>query len=141
RAHFPDLVEEHRAARHRLEPPRLVAKRARKAAALVSEQLRFQQRIWDAAAVQHRQPGLAAGALSVNQPSDQFFADTRFASDQHLRITARRRDGISLDGLDGLSRANKAVNLGYGHQRHTSSFALGLQEGYRRRLKADPAAI
>ena len=94
--HLADLVEKHRAVMRELELARLVAIGAREAAADVSEQLRFEERLRHTAAV-HCDEGLAGTrAVVVDTARDDLLADTALASDQDFRIGAR-------DALDFLA--------------------------------------
>jgi hypothetical protein len=90
--HLADLVEEQGAAVGRLEQPGVAAAaRAGERAFLVAEQLRFQQRLGDRAAV-HRDEGAQGGAvraLAVDGLGHQLLAAAGLALDQHGGRRAR----------------------------------------------------
>jgi len=60
------------------------------AAADVSEQLRFEERVSECGAVDGNQGGASAAAAGVNEASDDFLADAAFASYENLRVASRR---------------------------------------------------
>src|SRR5205823_13508663 len=84
-----DFVEKHGAAVRLPQEPRVVAIRARETAARVAEELRLEQRVGDAGAVDRHERSLAPAAAAVNQPRDDLLADARLARDQHLRVRPR----------------------------------------------------
>jgi hypothetical protein len=57
------------------------------------EKLRFEQRFWNAAAVDRHERPVQTSALGVNELSDDFFADPRLAKDENLGL----RSGGGLD--------------------------------------------
>ena len=88
-AHLPDFVHEDGAAVGGLEPAALVAVGVGEAALHVTEQLRFEQRVREAGAVDGDERAAAAAAALVNQPRDDFLADAALTGDEHLGIGAR----------------------------------------------------
>ena len=85
-ARLADFVEEDGAAVGELEQAGLVAVGAGEAAAHMTEQLRLEQRIGNRGAVERDQLDVAASALLVNQPRDDFLADTALASEENLGV-------------------------------------------------------
>ena len=107
-AHLADFVEKHRAVLRLLEEARLVAIGAREAPAGVAEQLRFQQRVRHAGAVDRDQRIRRAVAALMNETRDHFFADSGLARNQDLRIRASRALDIALNASDRLALANES---------------------------------
>ena len=91
-AHRPDFVEEQRAAVGLLEPSLPVADRARERAAHVTEELGFEQRLGNRAAVDRDEPMHVPRTVLMNRARDHFLAAARFASDENR--AAGRRDGF-----------------------------------------------
>src|SRR5882672_3986633 len=89
RAHLAHLVQEDSAVCRRFEESRLVAIRAGKASANVTEQLRLQQRVRYAGAIHGRERSQTTGALVVDQPSHHFLSSAGLPSDQYFGIRAR----------------------------------------------------
>ena len=83
RRHFGNLIKEKRAAFRSLKEADVIAHRTREGAALVAEQLAFQQRFAQRAAI-HRDEGITReGAAVVDGTRHQFLAGAAFAGDQH----------------------------------------------------------
>jgi hypothetical protein len=96
-AHLADLVEEDRAAVRLLEEPRLVAIGAGEAAAHVTEQLRFEQRVRHAGAIDRHERTRAARAVVVHQARDHFLADAALSGQENLRVGTRGLSQFVLD--------------------------------------------
>ena len=94
--HLADFVEENRPFVGELELARLVAIGAGEAALDVAEQLRFEQRLGQAGAVDGDERPCAARALCVDGIGHDLLADAAFAGNQHFGIGPR-------DALDLLS--------------------------------------
>ena len=88
RAHGSDLVQEQRALVRLLDASLAGADRPGKGAPCVTEQLGFEQRLRDRAAVQGHEPVGPPGAVVVDRPRRQFLARPGFTGDEHR---ARRR--------------------------------------------------
>ena len=88
RAHRPHFVEEQRAAVRLLEAPDALADGAGERAAHVPEQLRFEQRLGQRAAVDGDEALVAPRAVVVNGAGHQLLAGAGLAADQDR---ARRR--------------------------------------------------
>ena len=82
RAHRPDFVEEERALVRLLEPSLAVADRAGERAAHVAEELGFEQRFGNGAAVERDEAMHAARAVVVNRARDDFLAGAGLAGDE-----------------------------------------------------------
>src|SRR6185437_11322097 len=97
RGELADLVQEERPPARLLEQSGLVRLRARERATHVAEQLRFEQRLGNRAAVDRHEPVRGARALAVQQPREQLLARAAFARDEHggrmPRHLARQGDG------------------------------------------------
>src|SRR5215510_2842314 len=91
-AHRSDFVEEQRALMSLVQTALPVADRTRKRAFHVSEELRFQKRLWNSAAVQGHETLHPARAVLVDGPGDDFLAASRLAGDQNRAVC--RRDGF-----------------------------------------------
>ena len=100
-AHLADFVHEDRAAVGAFEPAALVAIGVGEAALHVAEQLRFEERIGEAGAIDGDERGAAAVAALVNESGDDFLADAAFAGDQHLGVGARGMLDFLFDRADG----------------------------------------
>ena len=87
-SHLADFIEEHRAHVRRLELAGLVAIGAGKAALHVAEQLRLEQRLGQAGAIDRRERHVCARAAVMNAARDNLLADAALAGDQNLRIAA-----------------------------------------------------
>ena len=94
-----------------LEPALLVAVGVGEAAAHVAEQLRLEERIGNARAVDRDERRAAAPAALMNQPRDNFFADAAFAGDENLGVRPRRAFDFFLDAADCFARSDKAREL------------------------------
>ena len=88
-AHLTDFVHEDGAAMRSFEPATLVAVRVGERALQMPKQLRFEQRVGKAGAVDRHQRTAAPIAPLVNEASDNLFADAALSRDQHLCIGTR----------------------------------------------------
>ena len=84
--HLADFVEEDRALVGDFELARLVAIGAGEAALDVAEQLRLEQRLGQAGAVDRDEGSRGAGPLRLNRAGDELLADAALAGDEHLRV-------------------------------------------------------
>ena len=82
--------------------PGLVAVRAGEAAAHVAEELRLEQRVGQAGAVERDERRGRARAAVVNQTRDDFLADAGLAGDQHLGVGARGAVDVGFDACESL---------------------------------------
>ncbi len=88
--HLADLVEEQRAAMRGLEQPRLAAApRTGERAVVIAEQLAFQQRLREGAAVHRHERERAARAQRVQALRDHLLAGAALAEYQHGRVRLR----------------------------------------------------
>ena len=106
--HLADFVEEHRAHVRRLELAGLVAIGAGEAALDVAEQLRLEQRLGQAGAVDRRERHVGARAVVVNGARDDLLADAAFAADQDLRVAARHAIDLRLQRRHRLAAPDQA---------------------------------
>ena len=90
RAHRPDFVEEQRAFVRLLEAALPVADRAGERPAHVAEELRFEQRFRNRAAVERDEAMHAPRAVVMDGPRDDFLPGARFARDENRAV--RRGD-------------------------------------------------
>ena len=94
RGHVADLVEEQRATLGLLEAAAPHRLRAGESAALVAEQLAFQQVARDRRGVQRDERPALARAVLVQRTRDDFLAAARFARDEHRDVgLAQPSDG------------------------------------------------
>ena len=97
-AHFPDFVEEQRAAVRHLNPAETVPIGASEAAARMAEELRLEERLRKTRAV-HGDVGPTAPVRTVVRlPGKDVFPDPAFAGNQNLRVGLTRAPG-HFDGL------------------------------------------
>ena len=104
-----DLVEEDRAAVGLLQQPLFLILRAGEGALLEAEQLRFEQRVGDGAAVDRHEGLLVPRAPAVDRPGDQFLAGAALAGDQHIAFACRRLLDEPEDLLHGRAVADDLV--------------------------------
>ena len=104
--HLADFVEEDRAAVGHLELARLVAIGAGEAALDVAEQLRLEQRLGQAGAVDGDEVVVLARAVGVHRPRDEFLADAALAGDEHLGVGL----GDALDFLAQIDQERAGTN-------------------------------
>src|ERR1043165_6057261 len=88
-AHLADFIEKQRAAIRFFEAPTTQRARVSKRAFLVSEQLGFEQRFGNRAAVELDVRMILASGIVVNQVREQLLARARFAFDQNRRLRVR----------------------------------------------------
>ena len=102
-----NLVQEQGAPGSRLERPLSEHVRAGEGAALVPEQLVFDQALRERAAVQGDERTVRSGAEAMQLPGDEFLSRSAFADDQHrARNLGDARDGV-LEALHGRARAHQ----------------------------------
>ncbi len=94
RRHLAELIEEQRAAVRENGESRFVAVRVREAAAHMAEELRLEQRVRHAGAVDGEERLAGARAVKMNEPGDDFLADAGFARDEHFGVASCRRLNI-----------------------------------------------
>ena len=104
-----DFVEKNRAAVSHFEQADAMVVGAGERAFAMAEQLAFDQRLGQCAAVDRDERLLAAEALLMHGAGDQLLAGAGFAQDQHRRV--RRRDLVD-QPLDLLHSAAVADQLG-----------------------------
>ena len=101
RAAVADLVEHHRSAVRGFEEPLLIADGAGEAPSHVPEQLGFEERVWNAGAVDGTERLGPPRALPMEHPGRQVFPDTTlpgnqdFALDLAATAISRRRLAIA----------------------------------------------
>src|SRR5262249_39255666 len=103
----PDLVEEEHPAMGELEEPGLRLAGIGGRAALVAEQLGFQEAVGDRGAVDVDEWGAGARTGAVDGPGDEAFAGAGFAVQEDGRGTGRRR-GAGEDVLELVAEAPDA---------------------------------
>ena len=120
KGHLANLIQEHRAHVGRFELAGLVTVGAGEAAPDVAEELRFEQRFWQAGAIDGREHHRRAGAAAVDSPRDDLLADAALAGDQHFRIAACHAVDLRLEAGDlGAATDQAHVHLGTdGHWAH-----------------------
>ena len=91
RAHRPHFVEEERSLVRLLEATLAVADRPGERAAHVAEEIRFEQRLGDRAAVERDEPLTAARAVVMNRARHDFLAGAGLAGDQDRAVGRRNR--------------------------------------------------
>src|SRR5437879_3555985 len=102
-----DLVQEQRAPCSRLERTLAEHVRAGEGAALVPEQLVFDQALRKRAAVQGDERTVGSGAEAMQLPGYELLSRSAFADDQHrARNLGDARDGV-LEALHGRARAHQ----------------------------------
>src|SRR5262249_10650174 len=89
RAHLADFVEEQRSPGRLLELTRLALRRAGERAALVSEQLRFEQLFGERRAVEGDERAFAPRRRAVHEARSDFLPCPRFAQQQDRRVRRR----------------------------------------------------
>ena len=114
--HLADFVEEHRAAVGRLEQAGLVAIGVGEAALDVAEELRLEQRVGQAGAVERDERLRAARAALVNQLRGDFLADAAFAGDEHLGVGARGGGDVAVER----ARCRGGTHEGWRRRSHTA---------------------
>ena len=135
--HFPDFVEEQRAAVGFLEPPDLPFERAGERPLFVPEQLRFDQIGGDRAAIDGDDRLFRAWRSGMDRIGDDFLADAAFPLDQHRHARARclggnrQRRAEHRLGADDLVETQGCGNL-FG-QRAQLSGRLAANGGFQRR--------
>ena len=105
--HLRDLVEEQRPPVGALEVPLVQPIGAGEAAALVAEQLAFDQVRGDGAAVHGQERFLAAAAQGVDGQGDHVLAGAGLAGDQDAGVGAGHAADQVVDGLHGRRRADQ----------------------------------
>ena len=89
RRHLADFVEEQRALLGRFDQPLLVGARAGERAFHVAEELRFEQRLRQRAAVERHERTIAPQRIEMDGARDPFLAGARLAGDEHGAVGAR----------------------------------------------------
>jgi hypothetical protein len=105
-AHFTNFVQEDRAAVCLIEQAALVPVRPGEAAAHVAKQLRLEERIRHAGAIDGDEPALPLAAV-VYEPGDDVFAHTAFAGDEYLGLRSRDIADLLCDFTEGVADAYK----------------------------------
>ena len=121
-AHFGDLVQEDGAAMGLLQHADLVAVSVREGAFDVAEQLRLEQRLRNAGAVDRHERLTGATGVAVNELCDEVLADAALAGNQDLGVAFRH---ALREGADRLDRGTAADDDRPGHD------ALRLGRGVR----------
>ena len=73
-----DFIQKDRTAIGRLKPPHLIGYRSRERTFFVAKQLRFNQILWNSAAIDRRERTILPPAVVVNRPCQKFFTRARF---------------------------------------------------------------
>ncbi len=87
--HIADLIEEQRAFVRQFETADALGAGAGKSAALVAEQIAFQQARRHCRAVHFHHPSAVAPAQVMNSAGNQFFTGAGFTEDQHRTVALR----------------------------------------------------
>src|SRR5690606_24934605 len=85
--HLPDLVEEERAAAGLPEQSLVRATSVRKCAALVTEELAFQDSGWQSGTIDSHEGAVFSPTEAVQRARDQLFSGPTFAVDQDRSIS------------------------------------------------------
>jgi hypothetical protein len=99
RRELADLVEEERAAGRELEAPSLELVGPGEGAALVAEELRLDQRLWQRRAVERDEATRGPRAGVMDRPGQDFLAGAALAGEEHRRGGGRDLSGV-VDGRD-----------------------------------------
>ena len=91
-AHFPDFVQEHRAAIAQLKKANLVTMRTGEAALHVTEELRLEERLRHARAIERHKGTLGARGTGMNQSGDEILPDAALSRDEHLCVAGGDAD-------------------------------------------------
>ena len=118
-AHLADFVEEDRAAVRLLELPDFVAIGAGEAALHMTEELRFEQGLGDAGAVQRHEPLRRTRGVHVDEAGQDILADAALAGDQHLRVAGGQPPGHLQRPLKGRTRADHSWRGNWTNRRGT----------------------
>ena len=89
RIHVPNFIQENRAARSQLELSFFLLRGARKRPALVTEQFRFDQRLWQRRAIHRNTRFPCPRRAGVNLLRQQIFSRAALSQNQHGRIRPR----------------------------------------------------
>ena len=100
--HISDLIQKQRSALGCFEQSGFITDCSRKSAFGVPEELAFEQRLRDRAAIDRDKRILTSTALIVDGPRDKFFAGTAGAGNQHIAV------GIA----DALNHFENLLHLG-----------------------------
>src|SRR5262249_15300980 len=100
-----------RAVRRRFENARLVAPGVGEAAAHVAEQLRLEERIRQAGAVDGCHRRQAPAAAVVNEARDEVLADAGLAGGEHLGVGARGERDLVADRLRRVAGADEGARI------------------------------
>jgi hypothetical protein len=109
-SHLAHFVEEHRALVRRLEQPHAVAMGAGEAAPDVAEQLRLEEGLWNADAVDGDERRLRASAEMVHEAARDFLADAALSRHQHLGVAAGRVLDLGANRPRGRTDSNELVH-------------------------------
>src|SRR5690606_28139900 len=101
-----DLVEEQRAAVRRLEPALPAAERARERAALVSEELRLDERLREGRAVDRHEREALSWSARMQRVGDELLARPALADDETRRLALRDR----VEALDELHHRRRVAD-------------------------------
>ena len=88
-----------------------VAVRAGEAAADVAEELGLEERVSERGAVDRDQRSAPAAAVGVNEPGDDFLADSAFTGDENLRVASRRIRDFFVESANGGCFAKQRVEF------------------------------
>ena len=77
----------------------------------MAEELRLEQAIGNAGAIDRNERRHIPPAAQVNRPGDHLFADTRFSRQQDLGVGARGRVDVGLDALHRVAGPQQRVFL------------------------------
>jgi hypothetical protein len=106
-AHLTEFVQKQRAAVTVARKTRFVAVGAGEAAARVAEQLRLEQRFWNAAAIDGDEGLEPTRAPRVDQPGNQFFSGAGFAQNEDFGVGAGGALDVAYERLRRGGRANE----------------------------------
>ena len=109
--HVADFVQEQRAAVALLELADAAAVRAGKRSSFVAEQFAFQQRLGNGRTVDRQERRLAAAAVMIEGPGDQFLARPALAENQHIDVLGSNAADLLADRLHRRPAADQPVGL------------------------------
>ena len=121
RRHLADLVEEEGAAAGRREEPLLVPHGAGERSLHVAEELAFEQRLRQRAAVDREERPVGAQRRVVDVARQHLLAGAALAADQHGRVGRRHHLGEPEHVEEAARLADRRVDRGRGRRRCAGS--------------------
>ncbi len=107
-----DFVEENGAGVGRLETAGAIVDSTRKGPANMAEQLAFEERFGERAAIDLYERAAGAGAEVVNRAGDKLLAGAGFAEQQHRGLRRRHASGEFVNPLHRRARSDHTLERG-----------------------------